>query len=54
MGFDLGKYECSSADRAHSNVTSVQVQLSTYQVPVASKFSEVGVLGILHSASKNK
>lgn len=54
MGFDLQKCEYSSANRAHSKATSMQAELSIYEVLVATKFSKVHVLGILHSVSKNQ
>lgn len=54
MGFDLQKCEYSSANRAHSKATSMQAELSIYEGLVATKFSKVHVLGILHSVSKNQ
>ena len=54
MGFDLQKCEYSSANKACSKVTSMQAELSIYEVLVATKYSKVDVLGILHSVSRNQ
>lgn len=54
MGFDLQKYEYSSANSACSNVTSMQAELSIYDVLVATKYSKANLLGILRSASKTQ
>lgn len=53
-GFDLQKCEYSSANEACSKVTSMQVELSIHEVLVATKYSKVDTLGILHSVSNNQ